>query len=65
MLSDATLESVHIRHSGQEADQVIEASFAMFKQLGRHRGRILSLDKWPFAGDPSHESAGQLNFSRT
>jgi hypothetical protein len=35
MVSDSTLESVSIRHSGQETEEVIAASFAMFSQIDR------------------------------
>ena len=35
MVSDSTLESVSIRYSGQETDEVIAASFAMFSQIDR------------------------------
>ena len=35
MVSDSTIERVSIRHSGQETDEVIRASFAMFAQVGQ------------------------------
>jgi len=35
MVSDSTLESVSIRYSGQETDEVIAASLAMFIQIDR------------------------------
>jgi hypothetical protein len=57
MVADSTLESVHIRHSGQEADQVIEASFSMFAQLDRVADSVARFQSWTMSEDEQRQFA--------